>query len=378
VCSKIFIVTLGLVAVINTVNAQIGERYIKDSLQIDKWYAKDSTRIKKFETDTVSLHNKRSGRAQALTQLPFSFFICKDVRFDTNSIGGYNSKVFVGTGYHRLKFHNSTSAAVTKFLNDTTGYIFNPHGGKVVCFIKQFRVTQVDSIVGYNKKLYTTLRLSIEAFLESGDHYYPALRLDTIGSSFSVKAKDFSLVEELLNVFKNKASLTDTGKVLNRKAYSYNDMMAIYAQRYKKPILQDTILNRGVYKTISEFFNNNPSIKDFQFHKGLLLVVNEKDELVPTREVFGVCDGERIVLRIHNSFVPLVRQGNTFEFLADMNLLYKTYFRDPHTTGGYYYGSTGEYAAIGAATLVGALIANANYNSSRFVYELDMETGEIY
>ncbi len=350
--------------------------------QANKLYKKDSLEINECPIDTIDLHDgELTNNHQPLIKLPFSQVLFKDVRFDTSYIGGANTRKYLfSNGYHKLRFNVSAKDAISGFFYDSASYTFNTGNYKLLCFIKKFRVTQIDSILNRNKakKLYTTATIEIEAFLESNDLYHPALRLDTLASSFSVKLKDISILKDLLRAFADEAAHIDTLNVLKRKAYSYSEITDRYEKRFNEPIIKDSILNKGVYKTAEEFLTNNPSVKYFEFNKqGILYTRIENGEIVPTREVFGFCDGERVWINIHNFFRPLIRQGNTFEFLADMNLLNEirpaktTYIFQNHNE------TVGEALATGAAIALVALLS-ANKSSSEFVYQLDIQTAQFY
>jgi hypothetical protein len=360
--------------------------FISDSVspQVNKLYKKDSLTIKDSPIDTLELYsNELNNRQQGLTTLPFSGFMFKDVRPDTNYIGGANRRrTLLSKGYHTLKFTGSTSDALSGFLNDTASYVFTSRNYTLFCFIKQLRLTQIDSMTGTRnakKQLYTTARLEIEAFLEYHNLYYPALKFDTVAYSYSVRVKDISILRVLLGAFANKSALTDSLSVIKRNGYSYDDIINKYEKRFIEPIITDTVLNKGVYKTVAEFLNNNPSVKYFEFNKeGILYTRLDNSELAPTREAFGFCDGERIWININRSFHPLIKQGKTFEFLADMNLLNKVI--QPLNTPYIYHDYNepiGETIATTAALALAAILIPANY-SSQFVYQLDIQTGQFY
>ena len=125
---KFLIVISILVFINNSVRPQANKQYKKDSLEINE-----------CPIDTVELYdNELNNNHQTLITLPFSHFLFKDVRFDTNYIGGANRRKYLFTkGYHKLRFIGSTEDALSGFLNDTARYVFNTGNYKLLCFIKK-------------------------------------------------------------------------------------------------------------------------------------------------------------------------------------------------------------------------------------------------
>jgi hypothetical protein len=113
-----------------------------------------------------------------------------------------------------------------------------------------------------------------------------------------------------------------------------------------------------------------------------LYTKTEKNEWAATKEAFGFCDGNRIWINAGKTFYPLTRQGDTFEFIADhrkLTLIRSTnryrrvnIYRSPGMSMREW---TGHYAAANAILLLANL--NDNYKN-KFVYQVDLETGEIF
>ena len=306
-------------------------------------YKKDSAWISKSKLNTIEITSTTLDNPLPGMTMPVSGFVVKDVRSDTTYVGvkivnyGWNAN----KGYKKLNFENGTVATLTPFLNSKLGLSFS--GGAVVltCFLKQLRITEVDSVhkLKNDKKLYHRLRFEAEGYFNSSERYYPALRLDTTMVSFADNKNKVAVIRELLAAFAAKAAAADVAKILKRTGYSIEELDKRYKQRFYKPILQATQLNEGVYKSFAEFINNNPSVGQYEFKKDkkatILYTKTGGNDWFPDRKVFGFCDGKVIWINVDNTFHPLIRQGNTFEFLVD----YYTVNNRGSGTGNYIYRS---------------------------------------
>lgn len=146
-------------------------------------------------------------------------------------------------------------------------------------------------------------------------------------------------------------------------------------QRFDKPILQAQQLQAGVYKTFSEFINNNPSVKQYEFKKNkkvaILYTRTGDNDWLPERKAFGYCDGKVIWINAANVFRPLVRQGNTFEFL---DYSYPEILRNRRSS--VYFGTTQLETLAGSLLLSGANSLFDDDPGGKIVYQLNMENGE--
>lgn len=181
----------------------------------------------------------------------------------------------------------------------------------------------------------------------------------------------------MLHSFAAKAALADTVKILKRNGYTIAELNKRYQQRFEKPILKTETFTKGVYKTSNEFISNNPSIKEYEFKKDkkatILYTKTANNEWSPARTAYGFCDGKTIWINVNNIFHPLIRQGNTFEFIADLK-----YARRLSDGGIFFYTGLSPASIALTSLLYVATTSHENHDSGRSVYQLNLETGEYY
>ncbi|HXL54955.1 MAG TPA: hypothetical protein VN958_01775, partial [Chitinophagaceae bacterium] len=85
---------------------------------------------------------------------PFDSIIFRDARFDTTSIGATNKIAFLSdkNKFSYVKFTMGLSGFLNSFLNSQKSSNSNFNGSKLICYIKKFRVTELDSTYEYNVK----------------------------------------------------------------------------------------------------------------------------------------------------------------------------------------------------------------------------------
>ena len=92
--------------------------------------------------------------------------------------------------------------------------------------------------------------------------------------------------------------------------------------------------------------------------------------MLPARNVFGFCDGNQIWINANGLFHPLIKQGNTFEFIADLNLYNNTVDRRKIYL---MQGSAG--VSVGLTLLSFSTSSMEKYYFGKSVYQMNLETG---
>jgi hypothetical protein len=280
--------------------------------------------------------------------------------------------------FKKVQLNNGATASIHAFLNDKARNTFGSAGLSLSIFIKQLRISQTDSALKEmnTRQLFNRLTFEAEAYLLLGDKYYPAFRVDTTATSLTADNTTFTVLGDVLEAFAIKASSIDTGKILKRSSYTTGDIEKRYLQRFNKPILKATELKAGVYETGEEFISNRPSIRDYEFRQDskatVLYTKSDGKDWLPTRTAFGFCNGSSIWINVDGVFYPLIRRGNTFEFVADVNQF-------KSRNGGSVYFFRGSAAASVGLTALSLATANQDkYHFGKYVYQLNMESGEFY
>ena len=350
--------------------------------QNEKMYKKVSASISAPKKEMLFLDTIRNTVEPSL-HLPFNSFIVKDVTADSSYIAVKIIKAAMRgrKTYDKLSLQNGTGSSITKYLNNKPNVVFTASAESLTCYLKKVRITDVDTFnkALNHKELFTKVRFEAEGYLNKENLYFPAVRLDTTAISVATE-DDFYILKNILEQFALKAALMDTARIFKRNGYSILEVENRYQQRHKKPVLQAPQLQKGVYKTFQDFASNNPSIKQYQFKKdetaAILYIEDGTKNWIPERKVYGYCDGKVAWINVNNIFYPLVRQGNTFEFLADYDLVNnKGPLRNRNSNL-----VTGDMFTSLAATAIaiGKNQAMADETIGKIVFQLDMETGQFY
>ena len=316
----------------------------------------------------------------AVEQVPVSGFLAKDVRADTSYVGirMKNSLLEEDKMFKKVNVERGLGEWMTAFMNRCNRHHVKKGAPQMVCFVKQLRVIQLDSInrLSNKKECYSKIRLEVEAYLLIDTTYYPALKMDTIAMALTPGNRNFSILGKLVTALTAKSSRMDEDKILKRKGYTSAQLDERYTKRFDKPILAARIFNRGVYKSFEEFIQNRPSIVNYRFLKDkkadILSVKNESNLWERLHDVFGFCDGRTIWINLKGSYRPLVKQGSTFEFIETQNYWYRSAV--PSIPIG-----------VGASPLglkIGVLLSSEMSNSAvvtdRMAYQLNMDNGELW
>jgi hypothetical protein len=343
--------------------------------QDKKQISADSTAL--ANSATYYVDSSFSGSNISSYAYPFDSVIFHDVRYDTTTIGVTNKIAFL---LDKNRFKCVTfSTGLASFLNTLLNTVKQPgnHNTKLICYIKKFRITELDSTFEYNtkKSRQVQIKAALDAFYFHSNNLYPAFRVDTTFSQLLSENKNtYSIVDSLLMSFCAKALHIDTARIIKRKIYTQENIDSMYRQRFAMPILKTTIFKRGVYTSKEEFFNNAPSITEYEWKPGkkvnILYTTDENNQWNVTRKsIFGFCDGTYIWLRVEESFYPAFRRENSFEFIAPLllkRLVNNKSSTTPMTIGKYtYYVSTASpYSSM--------------YYRDKSIYQIDMETGGFY
>ncbi|MES2647116.1 MAG: hypothetical protein V4717_09595 [Bacteroidota bacterium] len=350
-------------------------------------FTRDSSKLASSETIMVNINTKPAIIDSTLrTKIPISAFVINDVRYDTAYEGVVIRAAILEpiVGFQKLQLTNGAKNAISGYLNNKKRFSFNSSTPSLICYLKQFRFSQNDSFVSRTDKIkiYNSLNFEIEAFVNVGNDLVPALRLDTTITTLSSQNGSFDILTEALDVLVEKTRAMDLLKVLTRKHYTFQAIHERYQQRFKKPILGTDKPAVGVYKTAMEFINNAPSITEYKYEKNrwsnILYTKTKNNVWVPELDVFGYFDGYQIWINAKKSFRPLVKVGNTFEFIAEL--------KHSHTSKRIVavvpYSPVipvGVSAGIGIASALTMLaLKNQIIYAGTVIYQVNMDTGEFY
>ena len=357
---------------------------------------KDYTRMKKAvencPQNVIQMPPSASHPDMNTTVLPVGAIDVKDVREDTTYIG-IQMRLYSSWGSLRCRkilFNKSLSGAFEEYLNHNNEFPVSSSPYTLVCYVKEFRVTQRDSVSSTTdsktKLLYNRIALKVETFLKQDDNYFPAFKVDTVMLGLIDEISEFSAIPNMLTSLLQTCAATNIQKVLAKHTYTSTVLEDRYRTASVKPILLANPPTAGIYMSFEEFINNKPrftkyTLKADKLSGTLYSVSPTGEEELQTKE-FGYCDGSIIWLNVGKDFYPLVRRENTFEYFGDyQSINKKTTYNQPN-----YYRLTGSNAtrlgtSIAAAGISSLLLAYAGSVPSlrgKVIHQLNLETGEIY
>jgi hypothetical protein len=321
--------------------------------------------------------NKISG-----CRFPFSGVKVSDCRFDTSKIGFMRKGDRYTRGkymFKRMIVKSGLQFAVENFYTDYYKDCFSNDSTKLLVLIKRFwadpfpdKTVQLQS-TDISRESNFDLYVQVEFLLQRADLYLPVKRVDTV---FQLNP---SVLDHEYEDFKNKKysiyeyALAKVFESVNYQLYAdrFNDAKSkktlpdverFNKARFNYPVLQDSILKKGVYLSFAEFRNNQPSVPEYKVEKkkqtGYVLYNMTGSDSVQIIKYWGCSDGENIYCGLMHH--PLIRAGNTFEFFND-KAEYNTYDVPVLTSSGY--------------LVTGSFKVKKNVLEP---FQIDMETGKIY
>jgi hypothetical protein len=111
---------------------------------------------------------------------PFDSIIFRDVRFDTTSVGTTNRIGFFSdvNQFSYIKLQPTLPEFLNGLLNNAQVVHHNANNDKLICYIKRFRLTELNSTyqIYAKKERQLQIRSTIEAFYFYDNKLYPAFR----------------------------------------------------------------------------------------------------------------------------------------------------------------------------------------------------------
>jgi len=333
--------------------------------------------------------------------LPFGNITVLDGRFDTSSVGYWADSL------RRIAFNTTASAEIEKYIKDS--YILAPKSdsgfGLVILLEKLWLSASYEPVSMDSKNLqpaqvgvsggsaseaaegesllHTTIIIKAKILSKQNNLYHPYYQVDTI-CLYSQDLDKHGLIDAFKSTFDNILTKCVNRSVadlrISKKTLTENDI-AVYINSNKSvPILTTTQYKKGVFKTLEEFRNNEPSITSFEFKKSKKeterLFVTEQESSYPLDVFFAYCDGNNLFLNKANQYFRLFKEDNTFFFIGYNTVVEK---KEPRTLGKIMRHSwaampLGLLAAYG----VSSLFSMRNDSASPNLLQLDLNTGNTY
>jgi hypothetical protein len=240
----------------------------------------------------------------------FSNFEVVDFRPDTSRIGLWTAN----KTRRELLFNSTASNTLATYLN--TCYTDPSATQSFLILIKKLWL--YDTIKVYGKGV-GRIHFRVEIFLKTKEGLAPYTYLDTlITSHISVLDMGGFKLAALMAVLVNKISSTDEAAVgKRRRLYSFQQLDSMNNKRFSYPMDTATILNPGVYASIEEFRNNQPSILNYEIQpdeNGLmqLYLKDEQGKSYFSRKMWGYCDGKNCYVMMNGNLFPVLFIDHAF------------------------------------------------------------------
>ena len=301
-----------------------------------------------------------------------------DARSDSTCIGFRNRNTEKNNQI--LQFPNGLKTEFESFFSRISRFSPDPNAYSVTLVVRNFWINEfevdenekdkfIENRSGWYAARKTALRETFDIYFAKNNEYYVAYRFDTIATAF-LNIKEFSetyLESILWNSLNRLQSINPQTHIINKRKFSRQELRAYYYGRLDKPILRDSVPQKGVYKNFNEFLNNQPSITRFFVKKDrlvdILYIPAGKSDMAVAREVWGYSDGKNIFIKSGENYYPLVKVQNGFYFLGSKELM----------------KSQDEYYSYDPYTGMSMRMPSESYLRNRlFPLKVDMEKGNVY
>lgn len=302
-----------------------------------------------------------------------------DVRFDQSKIGCIN-KVTKANG-SRVKSVQAIASfpdSLQRYLPQVLEKLFTfQHDSKdtLVLLVKQFRVS--DRLLNMQNQQFEPellLRLSLSAFRRKEAQ---VTKLFSIDQLFSKKLRsDMIPKEEVMNALRKEALtalfqsiFSDQKWQKTGSSFALSAVQQGIQQRFQLPVITDTLLQAGAYRSFSEFKQNAPSIRFVQFRMNKDEVVSVTDasgDEIDPQTIWGFCNGTKRFIVFRNEFCELQP--------SDKGFFFSSYTRKSDLSGAPSFGDYAPQTGILSAALTKAF----DNKSSSHIFYLNMDDETIH
>lgn len=313
-----------------------------------------------------------SYKQQNLASIPFKEIQVLDARPDTTTIGFIN---FSKDNPFKVVLKLGLAPTLIEFAKHSYRLDKNDSTSSLLVVVKEYRISDYAKTVGAlsnNEAQWASGAIvNAELFCKVENNFHTLYKIDTIVLVSSKKEEINDLIEESFSaIFKKVINKNFTALHIGKTAFSYADIQKHINDFSDMPVLKDSFLHKGVYKNFAEFKTNNPSIQNFEVHKGRFsdeLLITEGNQTYPLQNFWGYCDEEHLFIYSAKNLFKLLRSGNTFN-LRGIKSLSQVYNKSAgaEVVSSYFIGIP-----------MSALVKN-NYSANPTAFQLNMQTGEIF
>jgi len=209
-----------------------------------------------------------------------------------------------------------------------------------------------------------------EAFLKTNNGYLPYTYLDTIITSpRSVKDIAVFRLPDLFYDFLRKIAAVNEETLQKRKAFfTIGQLDSLNRKQYNFPMDTAMALKQGVYASLEEFRNNQPSILNYEIRadeNGLrqLYLKDETGKSYYSRKMWGFCDGQQCYAMMDGNLFPILKVDHAFYVFGSKQYQLK---------------STWVPVLIPGLSMIGTMSLSETAVRRLHFFSIDPFSGEIY
>jgi hypothetical protein len=305
------------------------------------------------------------------TTSPFSTIEVMDARPDTTRIGlvvEHNSR-------KELLLNKPVSTVLAAHLNN---HYSNPQGNQpLLVIIKKLYLFDSSLIKkangsGFTSSITAKMIFRAEAYLKVPQGYLPLTYLDTVISSpYGPESMATFRLPVVLEVFMEKAVSADLAAVIKRnRLLSYLDIDKFNKARFAFPMDTAVDLKKGVYASLEEFKNNQPSTKEYEITKDEqgnmeLNIRDEQGKLYYTHTMWGFCDGQHCFVMMDGNLFPILPVDHEWYVWGTKEYAVKRF-------------NTAMLFLFPAGYIAASVPVSESVTRKMRFFRLDTESGEIY
>ncbi len=275
------------------------------------------------------------------SSLPFGNITVIDARFDTSGVGYWADSL------RRIAFNTPAANEIEKYIKGS--FILAPKTDSgcslVILLEKLWLSASYETLIKDSKnlqpqqvgvsggsaseaadgesQLHTTIIIKAKILAKQNNIYHPYYQVDTV-YLYSQDVDKQGLIDAFKSTFDNILTKSVNKSVadlrISKKTLTEDDLNAYINSNTSVPILNTAQYKKGVFKTLEEFRNNEPSITSFELKKSKKeperLFVTEQGSSYPLDVFFAYSDGNNLFLNKANRYFSLFRENNTFFFIG--------------------------------------------------------------
>ncbi len=230
----------------------------------------------------IKLTLSANGQQSPEIKLPFSGIRILDNRFDTSKLGFAPTFQIIKNkkkAGRKIIVEGGVQNSLEKYYNNVYQNSFSNSKLKLLIVLKKLWISSIDNSkskeidILRGSKFQSFLYCKLEYYINEGEKFYPFKRLDTVISDINSDTSDIRLSkypsesEGLKLILNSLVENIDYNKVINNlqriPEKSWSDIQIFNSAFYKIPVLNDSVIAKGVFLTFNEFRNNKPSVVNF-------------------------------------------------------------------------------------------------------------------